>query len=187
MCIILIILIFSPDLSYTVKQSSQIMIRSSKRFTNASSKVFRCVDCCLIKSYSSLMQAICSPLAVVSTLHFSRCSRSLKILSAISSQASLFLAFLRSSFLEFLQFLVDTIRGILLSTSDYLCNVLLELCMVGGLITKERVDSLNYHILQYCYFAFVVCKNLLSLHCIEFIKYQFWAYFLNSSECVPRR
>ena len=49
MCIILIILIFSPDLSYTVKQSSQIMIRSSKRFTNASSKVFRCVDLLLDK------------------------------------------------------------------------------------------------------------------------------------------
>ena len=28
--------------------------------------------------------------------------------------------------------------------------VLLELRLVGGLITKERVDCLNYHILQYC-------------------------------------
>ena len=95
--------------------------------------------------------------------------------------------FFEKLFLEFLQFLVDTIRGILLSASDYLCNVLLKQCLVGGLITKERVDSLNYHILQYCYFAFVVCKNLLSLRCIEFIKYRFWAYFLNSSECEPSR
>lgn len=52
-------------------------------------------------------------------------------------------------FLEFLQSLVDLISGILLSTADHLCNVLLELRLVGGLITKERVDSLNYHILQY--------------------------------------
>ena len=42
-----------------------------------------------------------------------------------------------------------SISGILLSTTDHLCNVLLELRLVGGLITKERVDSLNYHILQY--------------------------------------
>jgi hypothetical protein len=35
----------------------------------------------------------------------------------------------------------------LLSASDHLCDVLLELCLVGGLIAKERVDGLNYHIL----------------------------------------
>ena len=52
-------------------------------------------------------------------------------------------------FLKFHQLLVDAISGILLSASDHLCNVLLELRLVGGLITKERVDSLNYHILQY--------------------------------------
>ena len=52
-------------------------------------------------------------------------------------------------FLKLLKFFVDPISGILLSTTDYLCNVLLELRLVGGLITKERVDGLNYHILQY--------------------------------------
>lgn len=51
--------------------------------------------------------------------------------------------------MEFLQSLVDPISGILLSASDHLCDVLLELCLVGGLIAKERVDGLNYHILQY--------------------------------------
>ena len=52
-------------------------------------------------------------------------------------------------FLEHLQSFVNAISGILLSASDHLCNVLLELRLVGGLITKERVDCLNYHILQY--------------------------------------
>ena len=50
-------------------------------------------------------------------------------------------------FLESLQFFVNAIRGILLSVSDHLCDVLLELHLVGGLIAKERVDGLNYHIL----------------------------------------
>ena len=59
-------------------------------------------------------------------------------------------SFFEKLFLEFLQSLVDLISGILLSTTDHLCNVLLEPRLVGGLITKERVDSLNYHILQYC-------------------------------------
>lgn len=77
--------IFSPDLSSTVKWSSQIMMRSSRRFTRASSKASRCAGCCLIKSCSSLMRAICASLAAVSTVHFSRCSRSLKISLAISS------------------------------------------------------------------------------------------------------
>ena len=65
--------IFSPDFSSTVKWSSQTMIRSSQRFTSASSKVSRCAGCCLIKSCSSLMRAICAFLAAVSTVHFSRC------------------------------------------------------------------------------------------------------------------
>ena len=77
--------IFSPDLSSTVKWSSQTMIRSSQRFTRDSSKVSRCAGCCLMKSCSSLMRAICASLAAVSTVHFSCCSRSLKISSAISS------------------------------------------------------------------------------------------------------
>ena len=38
-----------------------------------------------LKSCSSLMRAICASLAAVLTVHFSRCSRSLKIWSAISS------------------------------------------------------------------------------------------------------
>ena len=59
------------------------------------------------------------------------------------------IGFFEKLFLEFLQSFVNAISGILLSDSDYLCNVLLELRLVGGLITKERVDSLNYHILQY--------------------------------------
>ena len=88
---------FSPDLSSTVKWSSQTMIRSSQRFTRASSKAFSCAGCCLMKSCSSLMRAICASLVAVSTVHFFRCSRSWKISSAISSQASLLLAFLRSS------------------------------------------------------------------------------------------
>ena len=58
------------------------------------------------------------------------------------------IGFFGKLFLEFLQSLVDPISGILLSTTDHLCNVLLELRLVGGLITKEHVDSLNYHILQ---------------------------------------
>lgn len=77
--------IFSPDFSSTVKWSSQTMISSSQRFTSASSKVSRCAGCCLIKSCSSLMRAICASLAAVSTVHFSRCSQSLKISSATSS------------------------------------------------------------------------------------------------------
>lgn len=51
--------------------------------------------------------------------------------------------------MESLQSFVDTISGILLSASDYLCDVLLELRLIGGLIAKERVNRLNYHILQY--------------------------------------
>ena len=40
---------FSPDLSSTVKWSSQTMIRSSQRFTRASSKASRCAGCCFMK------------------------------------------------------------------------------------------------------------------------------------------
>ena len=50
-------------------------------------------------------------------------------------------------FLKLLQSFVNAISGFLLSTTDHLCDVLLELCLVGGLIAKERVDGLNYHIL----------------------------------------
>ena len=51
--------------------------------------------------------------------------------------------------MESLQFFVNAISGILLSASDHLCDVLLELRLIGGLIAKERVNRLNYHILQY--------------------------------------
>lgn len=57
------------------------------------------------------------------------------------------IGFFEKLFLEFLQSFVNAISGILLSASDHLCDVLLELCLVGGLIAKERVDGLNYHIL----------------------------------------
>ena len=57
------------------------------------------------------------------------------------------IGFFEKLFLESLQSFVDTISGILLSASDHLCDVLLELRLVGGRITKERVDRLNYHIL----------------------------------------
>ena len=67
---------------------------------------------------------------------------------------------LKKLFLKLLQFLVDTISGILLSDSDHLCNVLLELHLVGGLISKERVNRLNYHILQY---------RLIDSSCVAFL------------------
>ena len=57
------------------------------------------------------------------------------------------IGFFEKLFLELLQSFVNAISGILLSTTDHLCNVLLELRLVGGLIAKERVDGLNYHIL----------------------------------------
>ena len=57
------------------------------------------------------------------------------------------IGFFEKLFLELLQSFVNAISGILLSTTDHLCNALLELRLVGGLIAKERVDGLNYHIL----------------------------------------
>ena len=41
------------------------------------------------------------------------------------------IGFFEKLFLEFQQFLVNAISGILLSASDQLCNVLLELRLVG--------------------------------------------------------
>ena len=70
------------------------------------------------------------------------------------------IGFFEKLFLELLQSFVDAISGILLSASDHLCNVLLELRLVGGLIAKERVDSLNYHILQY---------RLIDSSCVAFL------------------
>lgn len=61
---------FSPDFSSTVKWSSQIMMRSSQRFTGASSRTSGYAGCCLIKSCSSLMRTICASLAAVPTVHF---------------------------------------------------------------------------------------------------------------------
>ena len=57
------------------------------------------------------------------------------------------IGFFEKLFLELLQSFVNVISGVLLSASDHLCNVLLELRLVGGLIAKERVNRLNYHIL----------------------------------------
>ena len=59
------------------------------------------------------------------------------------------IGFFEKLFLKLLQSFVNAISGFLLSTTDHLCNVLLELRLVGGLIAKERVNCLNYHILQY--------------------------------------
>ena len=73
---------FSPDLSSTVKWSSQTVICFNHRFTKASSNSVSMKLCFLMKSCRSLILAICASLAAVSTVHFSRCSRSLKIWSA---------------------------------------------------------------------------------------------------------
>ena len=55
----------------------------------------------------------------------------------------LVVSFFEKLFLELLQSFVNAISGILLSASDHLWDVLLELCLIGGLIAKERVDGLN--------------------------------------------
>ena len=49
------------------------------------------------------------------------------------------IGFFEKLFLKLLQSFVNAISGILLSASDHLCNVLLELRLVGGLIAKEIV------------------------------------------------
>lgn len=46
-----------------------------------------------------------------------------------------------------------------------------ELCLVGGRITKERVDGLNYHILQYC---------LIDSSCVAFLP-----GWLQSTDAAP--
>ena len=48
------------------------------------------------------------------------------------------IGFFEKLFLELLQSFVDAISGILLSASDHLCDVLLELCLVGGLIANQN-------------------------------------------------
>ena len=59
----------------------------------------------------------------------------------------------------------------MLSTTDHLCDVLLELRLVGGLIAKERVDGLNYHILQY---------RLIDGSCVAFL-----SGWLQSTDAAP--
>lgn len=81
------------------------------------------------------------------------------------------IGFFGKLFLEFLQSLVDPISGILLSTTDHLCNVLLELRLVGGLITKERVNAPNYHIFQY---------RLIDGSCVAFL-----TGWLQSTDAAP--
>lgn len=49
--------------------------------------------------------------------------------------------------LEFHQLFVNSISGGFPSVSDDLGNVLLQLCLIGRFIAKERVNGLNYHIL----------------------------------------
>ena len=69
------------------------------------------------------------------------------ILTTLSLVGLFVIGFFEKLFLELLQSFIDAISGILLSISDHLCDVLLELRLVGGLIAKERVDGLNHHIL----------------------------------------
>ena len=73
--------------------------------------------------------------------------------------------------MESLQFFVNAISGTLLSASDHLCDVLLELCLVGGRITKECVDGVNYHILQY---------RLIDGSCVTFL-----SGWLQSTDAAP--
>ena len=73
--------------------------------------------------------------------------------------------------MEFLQSFVNAISGFLLSTTDHLCDVLLELCLVGRLIAKERVNRLNYHILQY---------RLIDGSCVAFL-----SGWLQSTDAAP--
>lgn len=63
-------------------------------------------------------------------------------------------------FLKLHQLLVKAISSGLSSVSDDFSNVLLELRLVGGLISKERVNCLNYHILQY---------RLIDSSCVAFL------------------
>ena len=81
------------------------------------------------------------------------------------------IGFFEKLFLKLLQSFVNAISGFLLSTTDHLCDVLLELCLVGGRITKERVDGLNYHILQYC---------LIDSSCVAFLP-----GWLQSTDAAP--
>lgn len=63
------------------------------------------------------------------------------------------IGFFEKLFLESLQSFVDTISGILLSASAHLCDVLLELRLIGGLIAKERV---------------VLCQEKVQIKCDRF-------------------
>ena len=81
------------------------------------------------------------------------------------------IGFFEKLFLKLLQSFVNAISGFLLSTTDHLCDVLLELCLVGGRITKERVAGLNYHILQYC---------LIDSSCVAFLP-----GWLQSTDAAP--
>ena len=81
------------------------------------------------------------------------------------------IGFFEKLFLKLLQSFVNAISGFLLSTTDHLCDVLLELRLVGGRITKERVDGLNYHILQY---------RLIDGSCVAFLP-----SWLQSTDAAP--
>ena len=65
------------------------------------------------------------------TVHFSCCSRSLEDLIGNLIIGLLVIGFFEKLFLKLLQSFVNAISGFLLSTTDHLCDVLLELRLVG--------------------------------------------------------
>ena len=65
------------------------------------------------------------------TVHFSRCSRSLEDLIGNLIIGLLVIGFFEKLFLKLLQSFVNAISGFLLSTTDHICDVLLELRLVG--------------------------------------------------------
>lgn len=58
----------------------------------------------------------------------------------------LVVGFFEKFLLKFHQLLVNAISRCFSSVSDDLGNVLLQLCLIGRFIAKERVNGLNYHI-----------------------------------------
>ena len=65
------------------------------------------------------------------TVHFSRCSRSSEDLIGNLVVGFFAIGFFEKLFLKLLQSFVNAISGFLLSTTDHICDVLLELRLVG--------------------------------------------------------
>ena len=154
-----------------MKWSSRTMIRSSQRFTRTSSKASRCADC-LLDEVLQFVDAgnLCVSGGSVNRTFFSLFPEFEDLVGNLI--IGLFvIGFFEKLFLKLLQSFVNAISGFLLSTTDHLCDVLLELCLVGGRITKERVDGLNYHILQYC---------LIDSSCVAFLP-----GWLQSTDAAP--